>query len=309
MRKVVSAVEKELSDRGLSDLHSAGVERARSFVDELFLPDEEPRTIAHVKNRTIAGPGVHIPVRIFRPREGPLPVLMWFHGGGWVLGNLDMAETNCLQLAHDAECVVVSVDYRLAPETLFPGAALDCLAATAWVHANADELGVDGRRIAVGGDSAGGNLAACVAYGARDRDLPLVSQLLIYPVIDADFSRASYVDCSEGYLLTRSAMKWFWDRYVPDPADRTNPLVAPIHADDLSGLPPAFIVTAEFDVLRDEGEAYGEALKKAGGSAETKRYGGMIHAFFNMLTEEPVDEVAAASRDAVAALQRGFNPT
>ena len=306
VRKVLIALEQELSDLGLSDLHSAGVEKARSFGDGLVLPEEDLPRIASVENRTIPGPGDQLRVRVFRPREGFLPALMWFHGGGWVLGSLDLAEMNCRRLAIDADCVVVSVDYRLAPETPFPGAIRDCLAATTWVHDNAVDLGIDPGRIAVGGDSAGGNLAACVAYAARDYKLPLVFQLLVYPVIDADFDRTSYLDCSEGLLLTRSAMIWFWDQYVPDPADRSNPHVAPIQASNLSGLPPALIMTAEFDPLRDEGEAYGEALNEAGSIVETIRYEGVIHGFFNMLTEEPVDEIIAASQDAVAALRRAF---
>ena len=224
----------------------------------------------------------------------------------WVLGNLDTAEFSCRKLANDVECAVVSVDYRLAPETSFPGAIEDCSAATIWVASAADELGIDPQRIAVGGDSAGGNLTACAAYVARENGPTLAFQLLIYPVVDADFGRASYLDNAEGYLLTRSAMQWFWDLYVPDTEDRRNVGVSPIHAADLSGLPPALLITAEFDPLRDEAEAYGAALEAAGVAVETRRYNGMIHGFFHMLTENPVDGISAASRDAVAALRRAF---
>ena len=264
--------------------------------------------IHRVEDRTIAGPGGELGVRVYYPVGGEdFPVLMWFHGGGWVLGGLHTAEYDCRQLANDVGCAVVSVDYRLAPETPFPGAIDDCFAATLWVAASAAELGIDARRIGVGGDSAGGNLAACVAYRARERDQPLAFQLLVYPVIDADFCRASYVDNGEGFLLTRDAMKWYWDCYVPDPEERTNPEVAPIHARDLAGLSPALIITAEFDPLRDEGEAYGEALRAAGVAVEVQRYDGMIHGFFNVLTGEPVDGVVAASAQAAKGLRQAFD--
>ena len=308
MRKVIDAIDAELSDRGMSDLHTAGVEAARAFLESWVVPEADRAAIHQVEDRTVPGPVGDIPVRIFRPRasDTPLPALVWYHGGGWVLGSLDLAEVNCRQLANDADCVVLSVDYRLAPEHAFPAAIDDCLAATDWVHTHAAEIGVDPRRIAVAGDSAGGNLAACVAYGARERGLPLVLQLLVYPVIDADFERTSYVDNADGFLLTRDAMQYYWDCYVPDPGQRTDPLVAPNHAPDLTSVAPAWIITAELDPLRDEAEAYGEALRAAGVDATTTRYDGMIHAFFNMETEEPVAEVAAATDGAVAALRQAF---
>jgi len=308
MRKVIDAIDAELSDRGMTDLHTAGVDVARAFLETWVVPEADRQPIHQVEDRAVPGPAGDIPVRIFRPRatDTPMTVLVWYHGGGWVLGSLDLSEVSCRQLAVDADCVVISVDYRLAPEHPFPAAIDDCLAAAAWVHANAAEIGVDPRRLAVGGDSAGGNLAACVAYGAREQGMPLVLQLLVYPVVDADFERASYVDNAEGFLLTSDAMRFYWDLYVPDPGQRTDPLVAPIHAADLSGLAPAWIITAEFDPLRDEAEAYGEALRAAGVDATTKRYAGMIHAFFNMETEAPVAEVTEATSEAVAALRQAF---
>ena len=308
MRKVIDAIDTELSDRGMTDLHTAGVDAARIFLETWVVPEVDRQPIHQVEDRAVPGPAGDIPVRIFRPRaiDTPMPGLVWYHGGGWVLGSLDLAEVSCRQLAVDADCIVISVDYRLAPEHPFPAAIDDCLAATAWVHANAAEIGVDPQRLAVGGDSAGGNLAACVAYGAREQAMPLVLQLLVYPVVDADFERASYVDNAEGFLLTSDAMRFYWDLYVPDPGQRTDPLVAPIHAVDLSGLAPALIITAEFDPLRDEAEAYGEALRAAGVDATTKRYAGMIHAFFHMETEAPVAEVAAAAGEAIAALRQAF---
>ena len=232
---------------------------------------------------------------------------MWFHGGGWVLGDLDTGEFKCRKLAHDVGCVVVSVDYRCAPETPFPGAIDDCFAATLWAASSADELGVDPSHIAVAGDSAGGNLAACVALRARDAGLNLVFQLLVYPVIEANFDRASYSENAEGYLLTASAMKWFWDCYVPNIADRNHPDVAPICASDLSGLPPALVMTAEFDPLRDEAEDYGQALKAAGVDTVTRRYIGMTHAFYMLPTETPVAEIDAATDESTEALRWAFN--
>lgn len=307
MRKLIDQLEQMLREAGLTDLHSGGVEKARAFLAGLAPPAEALPPIHRVENRAIPGPGGEIPVRIYRPSDQDrLPALMWFHGGGWVLGTLDFAEATCRTLANRVGCVVVSVDYRLAPETPFPGAVDDCLAATRWVAASAAALKIDTVRIAVGGDSAGGNLAAGVAYCAREVGQALALQLLVYPVIDADFERPSYIDNAEGYLLTRNAMQWYWDRYVKDYDQRQDPRVSPIHAADLAGLAPAFILTAEFDPLRDEAEAYGKALAAAGVAARAKRYEGVIHGFFGIPTEGPVEEVAVAANDAVEALQRAF---
>ncbi|MFC2164058.1 alpha/beta hydrolase [Acidobacteriota bacterium] len=307
MKSFIDTMSAFTSEIGFNDLPNLDVKEARSILNSTKTPEEVLPPVIRIENLTIPGPDGEIPIRIYRPSDvDHLPVLMWFHGGGWVLGSLDGAELNCRKFASEAKCVVVSVDYRLAPETPFPGAIDDCYAATTWVVESAKELNIDSTRIAVGGDSAGGNLAACVAYRSRDMGPKLVFQLLVYPVIDADFTRTSYIDNGENYFLTREWMEWFWDCYVPNKADRKNPFVAPIHALDLSGLPTAHIITAEFDPLRDEGEAYGEALKSAGVEAEIHRYNGMIHAFFNMLTSEPVDEVLEATRTATEALKSAF---
>jgi len=308
MRKHLDAFARLMGDYGLSEIYSKGVEQARAFFFIAIMPDVALPSVYQVEDRSIPGPGGEIPIRIFRPNaQKDLAVLMWFHGGGWVLGNVDGCELNCRKLANEAGCVVVAVDYRLAPETTFPGAIDDCSTATAWVASSAVELGIDPRRIAVGGDSAGGNLAACVAYRAREQGPRLAFQLLVYPVIDADFDRPSYLDNGQGYVLTRNAMRWYWDCYVPDLSQRRNPSVSPIHATDLSGLAAALVITAEYDPLRDEGEAYGAALHSAGVPAETRRYNGMIHGFFNMITDQPVDEIQAALRDAAASLKKAFN--
>jgi acetyl esterase len=201
--------------------------------------------------------------------------------------------------------VVVAVDYRLAPEHRYPAAPEDCYAALRWVAANAASLGADARRLAVGGDSAGGNLSAVVSQMARDKGGPAIRfQLLIYPVTDADFTRRSYVDNAEGYLLTTASMRWFWDHYLPDPGQRAEPYASPLRAADLSGLPPAWVCTAEFDPLRDEGEAYAKRLQQAGVSTTLTRFDGLIHGFISMGLVAP--RAQAAIDEAVAALKKGL---
>ncbi len=233
-------------------------------------------------------------------------MLVFFHGGGWVIGDLETPDGTCRALANRAGCVVVSVDYRLAPENKFPAAPQDTYAATQWVAANAASIHVDPARIAVGGDSAGGNLAAVTAQMARDRGGPrLVFQLLVYPVIDGACDTASYRDNAEGYLLTKDMMRWFWNHYVRDAEDLFNPIASPLRARSLKGLPPALVQTAEFDPLRDEGEAYAAQLKQAGVPVRLTRYNGMIHGFFGMASvmdraKTAIDEAGAALRSAFA---------
>ena len=286
-------------------LHELPVAQARVFFDQMQLPRPEVK-VAEVSDRRIPGPAGEIPVRIYRPEgRAPFPALVYFHGGGWVIGSVETHDGSCRDLANRIGCVVVSVDYRLAPESRFPAAAEDCFAATRWVAAHAGELGVDARRIGVGGDSAGGNLAAVVALMARDRSGPaLRHQLLVYPVTDADFTRASYRENAEGYLLTTKAMEWFWGHYAPEAAQRTEPYAAPLRAKDLAGLPPAFVLTAEYDPLRDEGEAYAQRLEQAGVPTVRTRYAGAIHGFFAMgllaqVARDAVDEAVAAVRAAL----------
>src|SRR5262245_63102689 len=218
-------------------LHELPVAQARAFFDQMQLPRPEVK-IAEVEDRKIPGPAGQIPVRIYHPEGSrPLPALVYFHGGGWVIGSLETHDGACRDLANRIGCVVVSVDYRLAPEARYPAAAEDCYAATQWVAENPQALGIDPMRIAVGGDSAGGNLAAVVAQMARDRRGPrLRYQLLIYPVTDADFTRPSYRENAEGYLLTTKAMEWFWGHYVPESAQRAEAYAAPLRAKDLAGL-------------------------------------------------------------------------
>lgn len=308
MKRFIDEAAVYGSALGFDDLHNLDVSKTRAILNSQKTPEEDLPPIFQIDNIEIPGPAGEIPIRIYRPSDtGDLPVLMWFHGGGWVFGSLDTAELNCRKFAIEAQCVVVSVDYRLAPENPFPCPIYDCYAATAWVYESAEELNIDSTRIAVGGDSAGGGLAACVAYRSRDKGPKLVFQLLVYPDVDADFTRPSYIENGEGYFVTKELVEWFWDCHVPNKADRTNPLVAPLHASDLSGLPPAHIITAEFDPLRDVGEAYGKALESSRVEVEMHRYNGMIHGFFNMPTSEPVEEITKATQLATEALKSAFS--
>jgi len=237
--------------------------------------------VGAVADRSIPGPAGDIAVRVYTPAgNGPFPVFVNFHGGGWVIGDLDTSDAACRDICRTVGCVVVSVDYRLAPEHRFPAAVDDSFAATAWVAANMAAINGNGR-LAVGGESAGGNLAAVICQMARDAGGPRIDfQLLLYPVTDCDLGRASYQENGKGYMLELDTMRWFWDEYCPDPAARQNPKASPLRAGNLGNLPPALIVTAEFDPLRDEGEAYGRALQSAGSKAEICRYDGLVHDFF-----------------------------
>ncbi len=251
---------------------------------EMFRAMQQPVDIpvGNVQDAAIDGPGGSLPLRIYTPAgDGPFPVTMMFHGGGWVLGDLDTADSQSRELCNGSGSIVVSVDYRLAPEHRFPAAADDCYAATCWAKENAASLGGDPNRFAVAGDSAGGNLAAVVSLMARDRSGPAIDlQVLVYPVTDGtSFDTDSYRDNADGYLLTTESMHWFWDLYA-DADQRTNPYASPARAADLSGLPPALVMTAEFDPLRDEGEAYAGLLEAAGNTVECVRFDGMIHGFF-----------------------------
>jgi acetyl esterase len=247
----------------------------------------EAPAIGPVKDLAAEGPLGSIPLRLYRPAgvdaAARLPVLVYFHGGGWVIGDLDTHDTLCRQLTAEAGVSVVSVDYRLAPEHKFPAAVDDSWAATRWVFAHAAELGVDGGRLAVGGDSAGGNLAAVVALLARDGGGPAIRlQVLLYPVTDTNTETDSYRANAEGFLLTRESMRWFFDHYVRGEADAADWRLSPLRAPSLAGVAPALVVTAGFDPLRDEGEAYARRLREAGVRVDAVCYGGMIHGFAPM---------------------------
>ena len=271
-----------LEQSGLRDISTGSVQEARESSANRKLPPGPP---ARVEDRNIDVPHGTVPVRIYRPLSGDcVGGVVYFHGGGFVLGSLDGHDAVCRQISVDAACTVVSVDYRLAPEHKFPAAVDDCVAATRWVHAHALELGFDRDRLAVAGDSAGATLAAVVAQLAKAaRTPPIVFQLLIYPVADLrSFETPSYIENATGLFLTRDGMRWFADHYVRDDRDRHDPRYSLLASSDLAGLPPALIITAEHDPLRDEGEAYGELLRRAGNHVTTSRYPGMIHAFVSL---------------------------
>jgi acetyl esterase len=239
--------------------------------------------VGAVEDRSVPGPDGDVPIRVYRPAgDGPFGLHVFFHGGGWVIGDLDTHDADCRELCVGAGVVVVAVDYRLAPEHPFPAAPEDCYAATVWAAEHAGELGARPGPISVGGDSAGGNLAAVVSLLARDRGGPEIAlQLLVYPVTDAAMDTASFTENGDGYMLTAEGMHWFWDHYCTV-ADRTDPRASPMRAPDLSGLPRALVMTAEYDPLRDEGEAFARRLQEAGVTAEVQRYDGLIHGFFSM---------------------------
>jgi acetyl esterase len=265
--------------------------------------------MASVADRTAPGPAGEIPVRVYVPtsESGPRPVLVYFHGGGWVIGDIETHDCTVRAVAEASGATVVSVDYRLAPENPFPAALDDCIAAVRWVADNAAELDIDPARLAVGGDSAGGNLAAVVAHELRSGGGPEACfQLLVYPVTDGTMAHRSVEENAEGYFLTKDTMDWFWEQYVGD-GDRTGARVSPMHLPDeaLAGLPPALVITAEYDPLRDEGEAYATRLAAAGVDVTSRRFDGMIHGFFSMRDLVPegkvaVDEAGAALRRALA---------
>jgi acetyl esterase len=308
----LTAESAEMLAKGtLMEVDYAGTDRfqlARAMRSGAFPPipfDNPPRT----EDISIPGPYRPIPARVYTPDlPGPLPVAVSFHGGGWVIGTLEIDDYRCQNLAKDAGCVVVSIDYCLAPEHVFPAPVEECYAATAWVAANAGRLGADAARLAVTGNSAGANLAAAVALMARDRGGPAIGfQLLNYPVTDADLGRPSYRENGVGYGLTTAAMQWFIEQYLPDPAQRTDPYALPIHAANLSGLPPALVITCEYDVLRDEGEAYGEAMRAAGNEVTIDRYAGVPHGFLSMMPLCP--ESGRAMKQGAAAMRAAWHRT
>jgi acetyl esterase len=268
----------------------------------------QPEPVAKVEDRNIQSSGGEIPIRIYTPAGvQPFGVLVYFHGGGWVLGSIEMTDQPCRLLANASGCMVVSVEYRLAPEHKFPAGPEDCYAATKWVHDNAASLSVDPMRIAVGGTSAGATLAAVVTLMARERRGPHIAyQLLVYPATTTELTTTSHSQFAKDnyYILSRADMEWFWGHYLARDEDRTNPYACPAHAKSLAGLPAAFVITAEYDPLRDEGEAYAVRLTDEGVSTILKRYDGVTHGFFGMpgLLEKAkvaIGDAAVALRSAI----------
>ena len=259
-------------------------------------------SLPDVRDLKADGGGGPIPLRLYRPAEGVLPAFVFFHGGGWVVGDLDTHDVVCRQIARDAGVVVIAVDYRLAPEHPFPAASDDAWSATTWIAAHADELGIDAARMAVGGDSAGGGLAAVVALMARDsRTLRLAFQMLVYPVVDLRAESASYSKYAEGFLLTRAAMKWYITQYAPTPQAVNDWHASPLLAPWVHGVAPALIITAELDPLIDEGEAYARRLRGARVPVDYQVVPGMVHGFLTMggkvdAANHSIDVIASALR-------------
>lgn len=290
-------------------LAELGPEQARAMFKQMTLL-EQPEDVARVDDRAIPGPGGDIPLRVYTPAEAVgerSGLLVWLHGGGWVIGDLDTADATCRALANRSGAVVVSVDYRLAPEHPAPAAIEDCLAALGWVTENASLLGAGSEKLAVGGDSAGGNLAAVLCHRVRDEFGPEIDfQLLVYPATDLTLSHASIDENAEGYFLTKASMEWFTACYLGDAGDPKDPSISPLHAASFEGLPPALVITAEYDPLRDEGEAYAQRLRDAGVQAEAVRYDGQIHGFFSMATAiERAKEAQSAAAEALRAALLG----
>ena len=281
---------------GSQPVCSMSVEEARRVSAEMFASAPPGGPVARVEDMCVPGPAHDIPVRVYTPSgEGPFPVLVYFHGGGWVVGDLETQDADCRTIVNAAECVVVSVDYRLAPEHKFPVAAEDAYLATRWVAENSARLAGNGAPIAVGGTSAGGNLAAVVALMARDRGGPaLACQVLSVPVIDHDFDTDSYRRNGEDYVLTRAEMRWFWGHYLTTTDDAADPYASPLRAPDLSRLPPALVQTAEYDPLRDEGRAYADRLSAGGVPVTYRCYEGMIHM---VLGPEAMNDMASYLRE------------
>jgi acetyl esterase len=283
-----AAVYKAFQEAGRPAYETLTAPEAREYyLNARFVSNPEPPELADVKPLSIAAPHGTIPARIYTPKtlrmaDGAAPCLVFYHGGGWVIGDLDSHDVVCRKLAHEGELIVISVDYRLAPEHKFPAAVDDAMSAAKWIAANAKALGIDTTRLTVGGDSAGGNLAAVVALAARDGDGPKIAgQLLIYPATDFAMKHPSHSEPETSLLLTHSVIKWFCNHYLGG-ADIDNWKASPARAATFSALPPAYVLTAGGDPLRDEGDDYAKRLKEAGVAVTYRHFAGQFHGFFTM---------------------------
>jgi acetyl esterase/lipase len=295
MHPQVLAMREQRRRAKVPQLYTLSVQEARELdlksIQEAGGVAEE---VASVTERVIEGPGGKLPLRIYRPvLDATLPALVYFFGGGWTLGNLDTCDAVCRRIANLAGCVVVAAQYRLAPEHKFPAAVHDCYAATIWASSH-----LDAPCIAVGGDSAGGNLAAAVALLARDEGLPLAAQLLVYPCTDYLSDTPSLRDGDDPLMFNKTSVAWYWGQYLATPADGLNPLASPLRAPSLDGLPPTLLITAEYDPLRDQAEQYATRLADAGVPVKLSRYDGMVHGFFCMAGD--LDDGAKAQLEAAA---------
>ena len=302
---------QQMEAAGMPPLNEMSPTEARQAAAAFAELGGEGEATSDITDTTIPGAGGEMPARIYTPAGadgGPLPCLLYVHGGGWVIGDIAGTDSICRAVANRARCKVVAFEYRLSPEHKYPAPLDDCYAALRWLAENAASIGVDPERLAVGGDSAGGNLSAAVALRARDEGgPPLRFQLLVYPVTDHRFDTESYRENGEGYLLTTDTMRWFWDHYVNGPSDSESPYVSPLRAKDLSGLPPAMVITAEYDPLRDEGEAFVAKLREAGVPVTLRRFDGQIHGFWQMMGVFPAAKEAAEV--AAEELRRAFAGT
>lgn len=298
----------QLARSGVKPLHQMSPQEAREqmTLGSRFLGPAEP--VDAIEDYPADVPPGRVPVRIYRPRtNAALPGLIYLHGGGWMMGSIETHDAFCRSLCLRADVAIASVDYRLSPEHKFPAGLEDCYATSCWLVENANRLSLRPERIAVGGDSAGGNLAAAVALLARQRGTPqLRFQLLIYPVLDFRFDTPSYRENAVGFHLTREDMIWSWRQYLANELDGYTPLASPLREDDLARLPPAMVVTAEYDPLRDEGEAYAARLAEAGVEVTCRRYDGMIHGFVrrtNQLNQARIalDEIASVLKNTLHA--------
>jgi acetyl esterase len=299
--EATTALMAQLAESGGKPIHEMTPQEARDLsaaLGEMYGPGPE---VHQATDTSAPAPdGFAIPLRVLVPHEAPRGVIVYFHGGGWVIGALPEFETLARTLAVRTGCAVVLVDYRMAPENPYPAAAADAWTALQWIDAHVEEIAGARVPLVVAGDSAGGNLATIVAIKARDAGGPAIAtQVLVYPVTDCDLDNATYLDPLNQLLLSRESMVWFWNHYAPDLAARQNPDACPSKSADLSGLPPAVVLTAEHDVLRQEGEDYADALRAAGVEVQSRRFEGQMHGFFTMVNVLPgsadgIDYVAGA---------------
>ena len=300
LNEALTAFLTEMAEQGVKPIHESTPEEVRGLTAGLSELYGVGPDMARVEDTTIPVDGGEIAARILVPSASPRGVFIYYHGGGWVIGgNIDEFDTLGRKLAARTGCAVVLVDYRLAPEHRYPVAVDDSYAALEWVHAHLDDIAGAAVPIIVGGDSAGGNLAAIMTQRSRDRGGPPIAfQALVYPVTDADLDNASYTAEENQLMLSRESMVWFWDHYLPDVARRSETDASPLQAKDFAGLPPAIVLTAEYDVLRDEGEAYADRLQEAGVPVDRIRVPGQMHGFFTLLMvpghEDAIEQIATS---------------
>jgi acetyl esterase len=302
----ILAARRKAGMRGVAGQTEAEVRASR---DAWRAHSEGARVEVHATvDLQAAGPYGAIPIRLYRPDAGDgRAMAIFFHGGGWVIGDLDHSDALCRWLCRESGCIVANVDYRLAPEHKYPAAAEDAYAALVWLHANAAANCADAGRLAVVGSSAGGNLAAVAALMARDRGGPrLCAQVLVYPVTDQGCDSPSYVEFADGYVVSSEDMRWYWRQYLADPSQANDAYASPLRARELCGLPPALVITAEYDCVRDDGERYAERLRAAGVEARVSRYRGTLHGFFAMPGVN--DQGTRAVAEAAAYLRHVFGP-